>query len=88
MRARMYGILLNAMFMGIAAILVSLRPEVMWILLGVFGFGMAMSALITLNRTICCPRGIRADFCVSGDYRGKRASVGVTFSRPSCRSGV
>jgi MFS family permease len=51
-RRRMHGILVAAVLMGIGGIFASLRADMLWISVGVFVFGLAMSCLIALNRTI------------------------------------
>lgn len=49
---RMNGILIGAVVMGVAAIVTSLRANAVWVGAGVFLFGLAMTYLIALNRTI------------------------------------
>jgi MFS transporter, DHA3 family, macrolide efflux protein len=49
---RMYGILLGALGMAIGAIVCSLRPSLLWAGGGVFLFGLALTYMIALNRTI------------------------------------
>lgn len=51
-RRRMHGILAGAVLMGVGAVVLSLRPDTLWISIGTFVFGLSLSYLIALNRTI------------------------------------
>lgn len=51
-RRCMNGILLGAMAMGLGAALASLQAEALWVSTGIFVFGLAMTYVIALNRTI------------------------------------
>lgn len=51
-KRRMHGILLGTALMAVGTGLVSMRPNALWISSGLFVFGVAMTFVIALNRTI------------------------------------
>jgi MFS family permease len=51
-KRRMNGVLYGAAAMGLGTVFAGLRPDVLWISLGIFVSGLAMTYLVALNRTI------------------------------------